>query len=144
MRPMAKMSGSIFDIKREQLTSKMQEIADMIDAYEVGKVLLDEGGEISQVFCEQHIMKYKVQTIIGKNYRVNLHQTEDIEFVFSKRLNNYDDVMKLKETIESLGLNSKFKYKSQGWNFDVKCNVSFGQEPESEKVVGLFMALNIE
>lgn len=144
-----KMSGAMKYSDIQSVGKKLQEISDIISAYDLANKLssddISKYQAIGQHFAEMTIENETVELILGSNYRVNLFEDGTIEFNFKASVMGHEQAENLKKKIESFPFESRSSLQPRGFsNFEVSCNMKLGQTVEFEKVMDLISGLKIK
>ena len=146
MKVKAKMGGSINYLPKEKIRPRLTELVEIIDGYGLMKVLSDDSSDVLQEYVEQEIVGVIVQTIIGKNYRINLFEDDSIQIIFQKRKIDYEQIMMYKEVLKELKFKNRTTYKSDGYGgtFLLKSTVDIDKNVNHEDIIKIFSLFNIE
>ena len=141
----AKMSDSVVELRKEDMQQRLQEVIEVIDSIDLTRMLTEDGENIKQQYLEQVVGKYRVQTVLGKNYRVNYFVDEDkIELNFVFRGISYEDIEEMEKKLKELNIGAKINKKHTGFGaFTVKVNIEFEKNRDISDLVKLFTAFNI-
>jgi len=134
------MSGKIEDISRESLRPTFAEFVDLIEGYDVANMLTDENAkEVNQAYVEQTIEgSIKVQTVIGANYRINLHEDDSIHLILNgSSFSNAQNVIDFLEEKE-------YTYKTLPKNSSKRISVEIGKDADLEDIIKMFTLFNIQ
>lgn len=142
--PTAKMTGSIYDIEREQLKSKILDFVDLIEGYNLINVMTDDKfEEVSQRFIIQEVSSQKIQTVLGKNYRVNLFENDDLQILFTLNV-SYDRIKEITDGIDKLGFEHETDYRAVFGALKLKSSIYIPNECDTEKVQRLLSLFEIK
>lgn len=141
----AKMSGSVVELRKEDMQQRLQEVIEVIDSIDLTRTLTEDGENIKQQYLEQVAGKYRVQTVLGKNYRVNYFVDDDkIELNFVFRGISHEDIEEMEKNLKELNIGAKINKKHTGFGaFTVKVNIEFEKNRDISDLVKLFTAFSI-
>lgn len=144
-----KMSGSMKYSDIQSVGKKLKEISEIITAYDLANKLSSDDVSkymaIAQQFSEMTIQGETIESILGKNYRVNLFKNGNIEFNFKKIVIGHETAESIKNKFDSFPFESRSSIQSKGFSqFEVSCNMKLGQNVDFEKVMELISNLKIE
>lgn len=141
----AKMGGSIKEIELKDIRPKLLEFIDMLDGYGIALILAgEEEKEVQQQYVEQDVMGLKVQTVIGKNYRINLFEDDKVEFNFSVKKLTYDKVMEFQSRLNEMRFEHRTTYKSEWGGLGLKSVVVMDADKDTEIIMQVLMMFKIE
>lgn len=142
----AKMSGSVVELRKEDMQQRLQEVIEVIDSIDLTRTLTEDGENIKQQYLEQVVGKYRTQTVLGKNYRVNYFVDDDkIELNFVSRDISHEDIEEMEKKLKELNIGAKINKKHTGFGaFTVKVNIEFEKNRDISDLVKLFTAFNIK
>lgn len=145
MKASAIMTGSIKEVDKDVFRPKLLDFIDMIDGYGIALLLAgDEEKEVQQQYLLQNVSGTEVQTVLGKNYRINLFPDDTVEFNFSIRNLNFDKINEFEAKLGEMGFKHRTTYTS-GWSgLTMKSIVEIDQDKDTEEVVSLMRMFKIE
>jgi hypothetical protein len=139
------MGGSIISVEKETLRPRLVEFIDMLDGYGVALILAgQEEKDIEQQYVEQDVSGLKVQTVLGKNYRINLFQDDSIEITFSVRRLSYEKVIEFKDGLDQMGFIHRTTYKNDYSGLLLKSVVTIHVANNTEEIMQMFMMFKLE
>lgn len=141
----AKMSGGVVELRKEDMQQRLQDVIEVIDSIDLTRMLTEDGENIKQQYLEQVVGKYRVQAVLGKNYRVNYFVDDDkieLNFVFGGV--SHKDIEEMEKKLKELNIGAKINKKHTGFGaFTVKINIEFEKNRDISDLVKLFTAFNI-
>jgi len=140
-----KLTGSINYLSKESIRSRLEEFIDIIDGYGLIKILADDDAkDVEQQYVQQDVAGISVQTVIGQNYRVNLHEDDSISMTFLVRGTTYERIQGYKQTLSELGFKNRTSYKNAGFGLTLKSTVEINKDANSEDIVKMFSLFDIK
>lgn len=139
----AKMTGGIYDLKEEDVRSRLNDFIDLIDGYGVAQFLSGDETEIIKKYILQDVNGLKVQTVIGKNYRVNLYEDDSLEAIFVPNGLNYEAVQNFMESINKLSFEHNTTYGQSTKGLRLKSIVKIKVKEDPEEIMRLLALFKI-
>lgn len=143
-----KMNGAVAYSDFNSIGESLREISEIIDSYDLAGQLSNEEGKykkVQQEFITMTVQGEKVESILGRNYRVNLFKDGSIEFNFSKIVNGYQLSVETEAKIKEFPYESKTYVNTKGYGeFEVKANLKLGTVIDLEKLMELIFSLEVK
>lgn len=144
-----KMSGAMKYSDIQSVSKPLQEISDIITSYDLANKLtkddMSKYTAIAQQFAEMTVENETIESLLGKNYRINLFKNGAIEFNFKSTISGHESAEEVKAKLDSFPFESRSSVQSKGFGqFEVSCNMKLGEIIEFEKVMELISELKIK
>lgn len=139
------MSGSIDYLTRDKVNPQLLNFVEILESYDLVKNLADEKAEETEkAFILHDINGMKVQSVLGKNYRVNLYKDSTVELTFSKRNSTAKMRELYKEKLKEFNIKNTTSLKPTAFGVVLKSIIIIDKETKDENILELFSLFNIK
>ncbi|MNJ90566.1 hypothetical protein D3C87_81650 [compost metagenome] len=139
----AKMLGGIYNLNEKDIRPRLSDFIDLIDGYGVILLLAGEEKEVEKQYILQDVGGIKVQTVIGKNYRINLYEDDSIDAIFIINGVGYDAIKGYIDSMNELSFEHNTTYSNSNKGLSLKSVVKIKVNEDAEEIMKLLSLFKI-